>query len=206
MKFIRKLPETDPKLSEKLCENGWKKLKEPRNTTSAILFSLPLMFLLGGISLFFSYLLDPSLFLFLGRDTLRFTIRLNGITMINIAFLFVFLALHEFLHALFIPGFSKSDQVFWGFNGLFAFVFTTQPIKRERFLLISMMPYLLLSIALPVLLHLFHLLNGYLAFLCLFNAMGSSVDILNSGLVLFQVPKGQDIISNGSQTFYTTTK
>lgn len=173
---------------------------------TAILFSVPLMYFLGGITLWISYRLDSSIFSFLQNDALRFSIHLNLSILLYIPPIFVFLAVHELLHAMFVPNFLKSNQVFWGFNGLFAFVFTTQPIKKSRFLLISVMPYFLLSGALPFVLHFFHLLNGYTVFLCLLNGMGSSVDFLNFLLVAFQVPKGQNIVNNGFETYYENKK
>ena len=114
--------------------------------------------------------------------------------------------LHELLHAVFIPGFLKSGKTFFGFNGLFGFVFTTESIKKARFLIISVMPFIILSIVLPIVLNAFQLLNGFTVFLCLVNAAGSCVDFLNVALILFQVPDGNIIVSNGFETYYISAE
>lgn len=111
--------------------------------------------------------------------------------------------IHEFIHAALIPNFIKSDKTFWGINGLAGFVFTTEPIKKRRYIIISFMPSILLSIILPILLDMVQLLNGYLAFLCVLNAMGSCVDFLNVILIVFQVPNNATIINNGFETYYS---
>ena len=41
MKFVRKPPQTDKALSERLQSAGWKKIKEPSNIAVAIVCSLP---------------------------------------------------------------------------------------------------------------------------------------------------------------------
>jgi hypothetical protein len=37
MKFVKKIPPTDKKLSEKLVTDGWRKIKEPKNLLTTIL-------------------------------------------------------------------------------------------------------------------------------------------------------------------------
>ncbi|MGV8906228.1 MAG: DUF3267 domain-containing protein, partial [Acetobacterium sp.] len=109
---------------------------------------------------------------------------------------------HEFLHACFIPNVLKSDKIYWGINGFFGFVFTTEKIKKGRFLIISIMPFILLSVILPLILNILGLLNGYIILLCLINAMGSSVDCLNMCLIAIQVPNGSHIMNNGFETYF----
>jgi len=112
------------------------------------------------------------------------------------------MAIHEFLHACFIPNVLKSDKTHWGINGIYGFVSTTEMIKKGRFLLISIMPFFLLSILLPFVLHVVGFLNGYTILLCLINATGSCVDCLNMCLVAIQVPNGANIINNGFETYF----
>lgn len=206
MKYIKKMPSTNKELSIKLQNEGWKKLKEPSNMMAATLYSMPFAFMLGGIVVLITVFLNPSLFQFLQKDSYNFTLSFNLFTILYIIIIFAFIMLHELIHALFIPNFIRSDKTFWGINGLFGFVFTTEPIKKGRFIIISIMPCVLLSFLLPFILNLFRLLNGYTLFLCLLNAMGSCVDFLNVCLIAFQVPKGQTIINNGFETYYTLIK
>ena len=109
---------------------------------------------------------------------------------------------HELVHACFIPNAIQSEKTFWGINGFFAFVYTTEVITKTRFLVISIMPFLMLSIIFPLILSTLNLLNGWVLMLCLLNAMGSCVDCLNMLLVVNQVPKGASIVSSGIETYY----
>lgn len=203
MKFIKKIPPADKELSIKLHSDGWKKIKEPKNLGEATLLSLPFAFLLGFVNLTITYWLSPSLFAFMNNSqnfSISFNINLS--TLPYIFMILVFMSLHEFIHAMCIPNFMKSDKTFWGINGAFGFVLTTEKLEKGRFIMISVLPYLFLSVLLPFILNAFDLLNAYTAFLCLINAMGSCVDFLNVCLIAFQVPNNACIINNGFETFY----
>mgnify|MGYP000855898628 FL=1 len=206
MRFAKDIPPADEGLRRQLLSSGWKRIKEPANLLAATLLSLPFAFMLGAITLAITYGLDPSLYAFVG-DGRQFslTIFFDLSTLLFILAIPLFMALHEGIHAAFIPNALTSDNVFWGINGAFGFVFTTEEIRKGRFLIISVMPYLVLSVILPYILSIVGLLNGYTAFLCLLNAMGSSVDILTAGLVAVQVPNGATIINNGFETYYKAT-
>lgn len=201
MKFTRKKPTTDKQLRLELESNGWKKIREPRNFMATVLLSLPFAFLLSILTICITYWLSPFTYSFFKEDSLSIEITFNLSIVIYICFIFVFLLIHELLHAVFIPNFMKSDKTFLGINGLFGFVYTTEKIKKSKFIIISIMPYFLLSIILPCILNLLGLLNGYTIFLCLLNAAGSCVDVLNICLIL-QVPNGAVIINNGFETYY----
>ncbi|WOX54913.1 DUF3267 domain-containing protein [Methanoculleus palmolei] len=206
MRFARSIPLTDKGLRIQLLSSGWKRIKEPANLRAATLLSLPFAFILGAITLAITYGLDPSIYAFL-RDGQRFsvTIPFNLSTLLFILAAPLFISAHELIHAAFIPNVMRSDKTFWGINGVFGFVFTTEEIEKGRFLIISIMPYLILSVMLPYILSIFSWLNGYTIFLCLLNAMGSCVDFLNAGLIVIQVPSGATIVNNGFETYYKAT-
>jgi hypothetical protein len=206
MKYVKKLPITDKKLSAQLILNGWKMIKEPRNIVLATLYSLPFAFLLGGIILYLAYLIKPTLFGILTSDSMTISTNINLITLLYIVLIFAYMSLHELIHAIFIPNFAKSEKTFWGLNGLFGFVFTTEPIKKSRFVVISVMPFVLLSLVPLFFLNTLGLLNWYTLGLCFFNAAGSCVDFLNILLITFQVERGHTIINNGFETYYNPTK
>ncbi|MCY1715305.1 DUF3267 domain-containing protein [Caproiciproducens galactitolivorans] len=204
MKYTKKIPSEDEERSKKLAAEGWKKLKEPPNLATATLLSLPFAFLNGLIVMGIGYALYPPLreFFRAGNNGYSIAFTVNLYTLLYIVALYLFTVLHEFLHAFFIPNALKSDHVFWGINGLFGFVYTTEKIKKGRYLVITIMPFLLLSVLLPFVLSFFGWLNGYTIFLCLVNAMGSCVDCLNLCFVAVQVPKGAYLVNNGSKTFF----
>lgn len=202
MKYTKKPPKTDMALSQQLQKDGWKKIKEPKNLSLAVLFSFPLSCLLLAITVSIAYLLNPNLFRFIASDSFQITIQINFKTLFFIAAIWGYMFAHEMIHAIFIPNFFKSDNTRWGLNGLFGFVYTTEPINKMRFQIISCMPFILLSIAALLLFTLTGYLNGYTLALCLINAAGSCVDFLNMILIATQVKKGCTIINNGFETYY----
>lgn len=82
------------------------------------------------------------------------------------------------------------------------FIYTAERITRKTFIIISVMPYICLSLLTPILFYMVGWLNSYTIFLCLINAMASSVDMLNVSLVLKQVPEHSMIQLNGHETYY----
>jgi len=203
MRYIKKIPPADKEFSNKLISEGWTKLKEPSNLGIAILLSAPFMFINGAISMVIAFYLYPPLKELLNSKqgfSLSFTINLS--TLIYVVSIFILMAIHEFFHACFIPNVLKSDKTYWGINGFYAFVFTTEKLKKGRFLIISIMPFILLSVILPFILNILGWLNGFTIFLCLINAIGSCVDCLNICLVAIQVPNDSYIMNNGFETYF----
>lgn len=203
MIYVKKMPNTDKELSDKLISKGWKQLKEPSSLGKTILFSIPFMYINGTISIFIaSYLYLPMKELLSNGLGFSFSLTIGLRTLIYVAIIFVFMGVHEFIHACFIPNVLKSEKTFWGINGIYGFITTTEKIKKSRFLIISIMPFILLSVVLPFIFNFFGWLNGYTIFLCLINAMGSCVDCLNIVLIATQVPNGSYIINNGFETYF----
>ena len=203
MRYTKKMPATDPELSRRLQGEGWAKLREPTSLGMATLLSVPFMLLNGFLTMLVAYWLYPPLRGFLATGPAgEVTFQIGLTTLIYIAGVVVFLLIHELLHACFIPNVLRSDKTFWGIHILFGFVSTSEPIRKGRHLFISIAPFLLLSVLLPLLMKLAGLLDGFVIFLCLVNAMGSSVDCLNLCLVAFQVPRGSTIVNNGFETYF----
>lgn len=203
MRYAKKIRPTDKELRDKLLSNGWTKLKEPSNLRTATLLSVPFMFINGIIFMVIAFYLYPPLKEFFNsKQGFSINLTVNLSALIYVVITFVFMTLHEFLHACFIPNVLKSDKTYWGINGFFGFVYTTEKIKKSRFLIISIMPFILLSIILPFILNILGLLNWFTIFLCLINAMGSCVDSLNICIVGMQVPSGSYIVNNGFETYF----
>lgn len=199
MKYIKNIPQVDKKISNELLTDGWKKLKEPNNLRKAMLLSLPFMIINGSIFIVIILYLYSPLKEILNYIDNGFPFSFN---LLHIVSFYLFMVSHEFLHALFIPNVFKSKKIFWGIKPLYAFVYTTEKIKKSIFIIISIIPLLLLSIILPFILNILGWLNWFTILLCLINAMGSSVDCLNIFLVATQVPKGGYVVSNGYETYY----
>lgn len=202
MRYAKKIPPTDKGLSQELLSSGWKKLNEPANLIIAILLSSPFIFINGIIEFFILYNLYQPLQLLIKNQILSFEFNINLWTLLYVLGIMIFMVIHELLHACFIPKVLSSDKTYWGINGIYGFVFTQENIKKGRFLLISIMPFFLLPIILPFVLKQLGILNSYTALLCLINATGSCVDILNICLVMRQVPSGANITNNGFETYF----
>ena len=204
MKYTKKTPETDISLRDELISMGWKKIKEPSNLCLSILLSVPFIFINCIIFMGIAYCLYPPLKEFLNNNNdFNIVISINFITLLlYILVILLFTTIHEFIHACFIPNFLKSNKTYWGINILFGFVFTTEKIKKSRYIIISIMPFVLLSIILPLVLSILGCLNEFILFLCLVNTIGSSVDCLNIFIILSQVPNGSYIVNNGFETYF----
>lgn len=201
MKFARKIPQGDKKISEKLLEDGWKKLKEPKNLVISILISIPIMLINALISVFFSTRFYNPVEKIIEEKSFSFTINFFNIIYF-IAAIFILIIIHELLHIIFIPNFAKSDKTYLGITPYGGFAYTTEKIEKSRFIIISIMPFVMISIVVPIIFGVFNVLNGMLMFLIVLNAAASSVDILNLFLILLQVPKEGYIVNNGFETYF----
>ncbi|MPN36531.1 hypothetical protein SDC9_184040 [bioreactor metagenome] len=203
MRYAKSIPTVDLELKNRLTAEGWIQLKEPSSPASAFLFSIPFLLLNAVISLILIYMLHPPFldYLNFGFDSsITLSINLNSILyVLGVVFLF---AVHEMMHAFCIPNWIRSDKTFWGINNVGIFIYTSEIISRRTFIIISIMPFLCLSIVSPILLSALGWLNGYTILLCLINAMGSSIDILNLFLILTQTPTKAMIMANGPETYY----
>ncbi|HZK54807.1 MAG TPA: DUF3267 domain-containing protein [Desulfosporosinus sp.] len=203
MRYINKIPPADKELGNELISQGWAKLKEPSNLGISILLSTPFMFINGAISMVIAFFLYPPVKeLLYSEQVPSLSFEVNITSLIYVLIIFIFMAVHELIHACFIPNGLRSDKTYWGINGLFGFVFTSEKIKKGRFLIISIMPFIILSVILPFILNSLGLLNGYTILLCLINATGSCVDCLNMCLVAIQIPNGSYIVNNGFETYF----
>jgi len=197
MKYVKKIPSTDKDLRNSLLNEGWNEIKGPSNLLSATLMSIPFM-ILSGLICYFILLQFTDLFAnILSTRSFSINIRLD-----YILFAFLLILSHELIHAAFIPDFLKSDDIYFGIRPWGGFVYTTQKLGKARFLLISVAPFVIISVTLPIVLGLLNLLSGVIAALILLNALASSVDMLSSLLILFQVPNGAMIVNNGFETYY----
>ncbi|MEQ6353373.1 DUF3267 domain-containing protein [Lysinibacillus sp. M3] len=199
MKLLNKLPQSNPNLHVELIDNGWIPMKEPKNLRSAILLSIPLMMIasmisIGVINIFSSISLNDFGF---SEGAIIITINFS-----IILWLVLLMIIHELLHLMFIPNFMKSKKTFVGLTLFGAFVITEEEILKSRYIFITVAPFIILSIILPLILSVVGLLTTTLKFLVILNAMGSSVDLLNLLLIMKQVPNNATLTCNGPNTYW----
>lgn len=208
MKFVKKIPDADKKLSDKLISEGWEKIREPKNLFVTILISIPLMFINAVISIliinqFSNWWKNVANMWTSIVDNSSFNITISTSSIVFfVAAVFILLIVHEWLHMIFIPNFIKSDKTCWGITLNGGFVATTEKIVKNRFIIISAVPFILLSVVLPIILGICGLLNNFIVFIIIINAAASSVDVINIILISVQVPRNSYIINNGFETYF----
>lgn len=199
MKIKRRIPELNESLHKELIDSGWIPLKEYDSLAVAILMSLPFM----AANLFLSLMVIMT-FSTISLEEFGFTPESFSITIspATILAILILVLIHEFLHLIFIPNFMRSSKTYVGLTKFGAFVATEEEITRSRYILISIGPFLIVSIILPILLSPFGLLTSTIKAVVLLNAMASSVDMLNLFLVTTQVPSNAVLINNGPKTYW----
>jgi hypothetical protein len=200
MRIIGRIPEADMQKEQELITGRWVKLKEPGNSLTAILESLPIMALNAAVTLFIAGVFVPVSFGYFGIGGSSFSFQIDlpalagGIVGILIA--------HELIHLLCIPGFFRSDTTSLGITYGGGFVYTEEQLTRGRYLIISFAPFILLSIVLPFILGLLNLLSPVIIGFLVLNSLGSSVDILIALQVLHQVPSRAYLVANGKDSYW----
>ncbi|WP_245860124.1 DUF3267 domain-containing protein [Methanosarcina spelaei] len=130
-------------------------------------------------------------------QTIKLTISLQ-----DIVYLVGLIFIHELAHFVFVPGFLTSNKTFLGITYFGGFVYSEEEVSKSRYILITLAPFILLSIILPGILGVLDLLNPLAKVLILLNAMSSGVDILILILVLTQVPANVYFTFNGIRTYW----
>jgi hypothetical protein len=193
------LPKADPDKQARLISEHWVQLKEPKSLPVAILLSVPFMLVGGFLTLMLTRIFVPVSLEDYGFQGGGISFNINILYILSI---FVLLLIHELIHLSLIPSFMKSKHTGIGIQVFGGFVFTEEIMSRMRYLIVSLAPFVLISIVLPLLLGAMGYLNPLLIFLIILNALGSSVDLLNVVLVLSQVPKKAQIRNHGMNTFW----
>lgn len=205
---LGKLKPDEAKASRLIAE-GWTRLKEPGDIVQAMVLSVPLMvanmlITAGLIRLVAPAALNQLIGLALSPfSSTSFNVELNllevGLGILSLALLML---IHELLHLVFVPNFPRSDKTRLGLTYAGAYVVTEEIMTRKRFGLIGLGPFVIVSLALPLILGLAGLLSPGLIVLALLNAMGSSVDIMGLLFMITQVPRGSVLRCCGWNTFW----
>ena len=202
MKYIKEIPEENKERTEELVQKGWNILKEPSSLSKTIALSIPVSVVLMAIAIGYLMLLFPEKLDMANVDGFSMEITININLIPYIVGLLAYTFLHEMIHALMIPNVFRSEKTYWGMNGCFGFVYSEEEVKRSRFVLISIMPLLVLTFAVPLVLKIAGISPWYILLLCVINAGGACVDIFNLILIIKQVPSSGMVLSNGMRTLY----
>lgn len=183
-----------------MTASNWIQLREPGSLASAILLSVPLMILCTLLSMAVLGIFYPFSLADVGISSLQ-TVKLT-ISLQDIVYLIGLIFIHELVHLVFVPGFLTSNKTFLGITYFGGFVYSEEEVSKSRYILITLAPFVLLSIIFPGILGVLDLLNPSAKVLILLNAMSSGVDILILILVLTQVPANVCFTFNGIRTYW----
>jgi len=203
MKYVKRSPQTDRELSALLVAEGWNKIKEPSSFIHSLLLSIPFMAVNGIITyLFIGPFYNPFIQVIQLIESSSISFAINIYTLEYLMGIYVMIVIHEFIHAVCIPHFLRSNETYWGLKIYGGFVCTTQKLTKGNYILISITPFLILSVIVPLIIGVLGIKSEFLFFLFFLNAIASSIDILNMVLILFQTPQKSIIINNGFETYY----
>lgn len=199
IKIKHKIPEFSSERHVQLIRDHWTVLREPENFVSTLVLSIPLMAVNLFITLVTIDLFIPISSSIFGIDATAISININfGV----IAVLIAIVVIHELLHLAFIPGFSSSEKTYLGITYFGGFVYSEENISKMRYVLITIAPFVSISILLTIVLGSLSLLTPCIMSLIVLNSMASSVDILTLVLILYQVPSGSYITANGMRSYW----
>lgn len=119
-------------------------------------------------------------------------------------YILVLIIVHEIFHLLFIPNFLKSNRTYLSFTWYGVNVFTEEKLSKFRFILITIAPFIVISIILPLVFHFVGILTSTIKTIILLNSMASCVDIFTFIILLFQTPMTKKVflINNGTKTYW----
>ncbi|NRS48712.1 DUF3267 domain-containing protein [Brevibacillus sp. HB2.2] len=199
MRITTKLPQYHENVHVELLRNEWVPLKEPQSLGMATLLSIPFMLINALIAFGIIHIFSPITLQDLGLTSNSLSISIDFSVIFSLLALVI---IHECLHLIFIPNFLRSEKTWMGLTLFGGFVATEEKIPKARYILITVAPFILISVMLPFLLGFLGLFTTVLKFMILINAIASSVDMLNLFLVMKQVPKQASLISNGQKTYW----
>lgn len=127
--------------------------------------------------------------------------------------LLLFIPIHEFVHALWLPQYGLSPQtimIIWPRKLRFG-VYYEGCLTRGRWLMMRLAPFVWITLITIGLLTLFQVIPGpyflvvFLQLLFLLNGIGSGGDVIAVVWVLFQVPTGTEICFRRGKAYWWLT-
>ena len=195
-----RFPRVDSERHQYLLDNQWTLVKGPKSIALTILLSIPLMFLNAFIAFWIIKIFDGITFEEFGVGASSVEISFNLVYILG--FILILAISHELMHLIFVPNFIKSKKTYIGLTYFGAYVHSEEIITKIRFIIITIAPFFIISIILPIMLSFFGLLTPFIKLIVLVNAASSSVDILTLITILIYVPSGASLVSNGSKGYW----
>lgn len=204
LKYLRKVSKTDLELSNELSFKRWVKLKEPKNFKMSLLLIIPFAFTNTMLSFIVLMSFNNPIRKVMNNFSSSYIskyLNLYTFVIIIISAILVMIV-HKLLHIIFIPRFRNTDNIFWKYSVFGISFVTKEKLLKKRYIVVSLMPFFIISIMLPILFGVFNLINWTIIFLAIFNALISSIDVLKLYLIIIQVPKNSYIIRLKKSIYY----
>lgn len=203
MKYAQDMPKSNLCVSEEVLTKEWVKIKRPKISLMSLLVIVIFMIAntVASIIVLMSFTSSGEEFADSIARSVHSSLDFNETLILSI-FIISIMLVHKILHIIFIPGLTKASMNFWKINLFHTSFFTKKKVSKVRYNMISSMPLLIISVILPTILGFFNLINGFTIFIVIFNAMFSSVDILDIYLITIQTPKNCYVIRNQKGVYF----
>jgi hypothetical protein len=111
---------------------------------------------------------------------------------------------HELIHLVVHPMSGRSPNSIVGAGGLTtgAYAHYAGEMTRNRFVAILLMPLVILSFVPLLVAAVAQVSFGWIAFISVLNALGACADMLDAGLVLFEIPAGATVRCRGLRVYW----
>jgi len=199
LKLLFGLPKPDPEREEAFIQEQWKRVKEPKTMLATILLSIPMMAVAGVVTWLLIGLFRPMRLSDYGFGAESITLQINPI---HLVWLLALLLVHELIHLLLVPKVFQSEKTWLGLTLFGGFVLTEETMTRRRYLVITLAPFVVISVIGPLVIGALGWLTPAISFLMLLNALGSSVDLLSAALIVSQVPSKARVTNRVTKTFW----
>jgi hypothetical protein len=172
----------------------WKPLRQP-SPWMALLVALPIGIVAAGVVAVLWLAMTP-----LQVHDVTSTMSLCGL-LVSLAGMVV---VHELIHLVVHPMSGRSPHSIVGVGGPSTGVYAhyAGEMTRNRFVAILLMPLVVISFVPLLVAAAIQVASGWVAFISVFNAFGACLDILDAGLVLFQIPATAIVRQQGLRTYW----
>ena len=175
-------------------DTSWKPLRQP-SPWVALLVALPIGIVAAVVVAVLWLAMTP-----LQVHDVTSTMSLRGF-LISFAGMVV---VHELLHVAVHPMSGRSPHTIVGIGGPSTGVYAHYDgeMTRNRFVAIFLMPLVVISFVPLLVAAVAQVSSGWIAFISAFNAFGACADILDAGLILFQIPATAVVRQQGLRTYW----
>ena len=170
----------------------WKPLRQP-SPWMAILVALPIGIVAAVVVAVLWFAITPLQFVAPTMSLPAFLVSFAGIVVV-----------HELIHTAVHPMSGRSPHSIVGVGGPSTgfYAHYDGEMTRNRFVAILLMPLFVISFVPLLVAAVAQVSSGWVAFISAFNAFGACADILDAGLVLFQIPATAIVRQQGLRTYW----